>query len=185
MSLSNQINSQRGIGLAEVMVALFLLAITVLGFSAMQMAAVKSTDESLMRTRALAIMRSGAETMRAHPQAIATFQSVLNSPDAPSATDLNSCLGAVTCTTDDIARKDASILKQFARSQGIELALRTCPGQSAASSSASATSATGQARHCMIASWEGTSANFGSDTNCADASGAQNSGASCFIMEAY
>ena len=51
--------SQQGIGLIEVMVALMLLAIAVLGFSAMQMTAVKATDESLMRTRALTVIRGG------------------------------------------------------------------------------------------------------------------------------
>ena len=45
-------NSQKGIGLIEVLVALMLLAIAVLGFTAMQMTAVKATDERLMRTRA-------------------------------------------------------------------------------------------------------------------------------------
>ena len=51
------INNQYGVGLVEVLVALLLLAVAVLGFSAMQMTAVKATDESLMRTRALTIMR--------------------------------------------------------------------------------------------------------------------------------
>lgn len=37
-------NSQKGIGLIEVLVALMLLAIAVLGFTAMQMTAVKATD---------------------------------------------------------------------------------------------------------------------------------------------
>ena len=50
-------NSQKGIGLIEVLVALMLLAIAVLGFTAMQMTAVKATDESLMRTRALTVLR--------------------------------------------------------------------------------------------------------------------------------
>ena len=57
-------NSQKGIGLIEVLVALMLLAIAVLGFTAMQMTAVKATDESLMRTRALTVLRGAAEMMR-------------------------------------------------------------------------------------------------------------------------
>lgn len=167
-------HDQQGIGLVEVMVALLLLAVAVLGFSALQMSAVKATDESLMRTRTLAIMRSGAETMRAHPQAIDEFVSVLNDNAAPAAADLGSCLGGVSCTPAQIARKDASILKQFANSQNIRLALRECPG-----------TALGQVRHCMIASWGGTAADFGDGANCADANGSQRSGATCFIMEAY
>lgn len=71
-------NSQKGIGLIEVLVALMLLAIAVLGFTAMQMTAVKATDESLMRTRALTVMRGGAEMMRANPTGICAFKLALN-----------------------------------------------------------------------------------------------------------
>lgn len=167
-------NNQKGIGLVEVMVALLLLAVAVLGFSALQMTAVKATDESLMRTRALTIMRSGAEVMRAHPQAINEFANVLNSSEAPTAADLDSCLSAISCTTAQLSRKDAAILKQFASNQNIRLALRECPGV-----------ASGQVRHCMIASWGETTADFGDGANCADANGAYRAGTSCFIMEAY
>ena len=71
-------NTQAGVGLIEVMVALLLLAVAVLGFSAMQMSAIKATDESLMRTRSLAIMRGGAETMRTNPSGIAAFKTAIN-----------------------------------------------------------------------------------------------------------
>ena len=40
--------SQKGVGLIEVMVAVLILAVAVLGFSALQMQAVKATDESLI-----------------------------------------------------------------------------------------------------------------------------------------
>lgn len=69
---------QQGIGLIEVLVALMLLAIAVLGFTAMQMTAVKATDESLMRTRALTVMRGAAEMMRANPTGICAFKLALN-----------------------------------------------------------------------------------------------------------
>lgn len=71
-------NSQKGIGLIEVLVALMLLAIAVLGFTAMQMTAVKATDESLMRTRALTVMRGGAEMMRANAEGISAFKTAIN-----------------------------------------------------------------------------------------------------------
>ena len=71
-------NSQKGIGLIEVLVALMLLAIAVLGFTAMQMTAVKATDESLMRTRALTVLRGGAEMMRANAEGISAFKTAIN-----------------------------------------------------------------------------------------------------------
>ena len=70
--------SQQGVGLIEVLVALMLLAIAVLGFTAMQMTAVKATDESLMRTRALTVMRGAAEMMRANAEGIPAFKTAIN-----------------------------------------------------------------------------------------------------------
>lgn len=61
--------SQRGVGLIEVLVAVLLLSIAVLGFSALQVRAVSATDESLIRTQSLTIIRNLAEIMRAYPEA--------------------------------------------------------------------------------------------------------------------
>ena len=72
------ISNQKGVGLIEVLVALMLLAIAVLGFTAMQMTAVKATDESLMRTRALTVMRGAAEMMRANAEGIPAFKTAIN-----------------------------------------------------------------------------------------------------------
>lgn len=69
---------QKGIGLVEILVALLLLAVAVLGFSAMQLTAVKATDESLMRTRALTVLRGSAEMMRANVDGISAFKTAIN-----------------------------------------------------------------------------------------------------------
>ncbi|MEC5210028.1 type IV pilus assembly protein PilV [Psychrobacter sp. PL15] len=76
------LNSQRGVGLVEVLVAVLLLSVAVLGFSALQMRAITATDESLVRTRSLTLVRNLAEVMRAYPEAYvtgsgATFTTVL------------------------------------------------------------------------------------------------------------
>ncbi|MDO5050312.1 type IV pilus modification PilV family protein [Moraxella equi] len=166
--------NEQGIGLVEVMVALFLLSIAVLGFSALQMTAVRTTDESLMRTRALTIMRGGAETMRGHAQAINAFQAALNTPNVGQASS-NDCIGALSCTPDQIAAKDAAILNQFAANHGIRLGLHDCPGTSGE-----------QLRKCMIAAWDDTQPSFGADAPaCANTSGVQHPNANCFVMEAY
>ena len=105
-------NSQKGIGLIEVLVALMLLAIAVLGFTAMQMTAVKATDESLMRTRALTVMRGGAEMMRANPDGITAFKKALNGNPTESNITTASCMtnsstAPVACTVNQLATKDA------------------------------------------------------------------------------
>ena len=66
------IRSQNGVGLVEVLVAVLLLSVAVLGFSALQMRAISATDESLIRTKSLTVVRSLAETMRAYPEAYVT-----------------------------------------------------------------------------------------------------------------
>ena len=60
---------QRGVGLVEVLVAVLLLSIAILGFSALQMRAITATDESLVRTKSLTVVRNLAEVMRGYPEA--------------------------------------------------------------------------------------------------------------------
>ena len=59
-----KLDNQRGVGLVEVMVALLLLAVAVLGFSALQLNALSATDESLVRSRAMSMSKQLSENMR-------------------------------------------------------------------------------------------------------------------------
>ena len=115
-------NSQKGIGLIEVLVALMLLAIAVLGFTAMQMTAVKATDESLMRTRALTVLRGAAEMMRANIDGIPAFKTAINgtattltnTDTSNVAITKDSCMTGgtpVSCTIKQLAVKDALTVK--------------------------------------------------------------------------
>lgn len=187
----NRISDQHGVGLIEVMVALLLLAVAVLGFSAMQMSAIKATDESLMRTRSLAIMRGGAETMRTNPSGIAAFKTALNgssdsiSVDSKTITK-NSCItsaneaptASASCTIDQLATRDALLLKSYASANDISIGMVPdgCPGTLGK-----------QELQCFVASWGDTTVEL-SDTEakaCAKANGSYKNGAECFIMEAY
>lgn len=171
-------SSQRGIGLVEVMVALMLLAIAVLGFTAMQMTAVKATDESLMRTRALTVMRGGAEMMRANPLGIDAFKAAINGTTTVSGIDTNSCQGKgskPTCSIEEMATRDALAVKDHATKNDMQVNMVTCPGTSG-----------GQARQCFVASWGSTNPTLnGGNNDCATTTGSYKMGAQCFIMEAY
>ncbi|WP_435979808.1 type IV pilus modification protein PilV [Psychrobacter sp. DM4] len=68
----SRLNSQYGVGLIEVLVAVLLLSVAILGFSALQVRAVSATDESLVRTKSLTLVRNLAEVMRAYPDAYVT-----------------------------------------------------------------------------------------------------------------
>lgn len=185
------ISYQSGVGLVEVLVALLLLAVAVLGFSAMQMTAVKATDESLMRTRALTIMRGGAETMRSNPSGISAFKTAVNG-DSDSVTidggsiTKDSCIkntstapiAADSCTIGQLATRDGLLMRSYAITNNINVGLvpSGCPGTSG-----------NQERQCFVASWGDTTVSL-SDTEanaCANVNGTYKNGAECFIMEAY
>lgn len=203
ISSSSSFSYQQGVGLIEVMVALLLLAIAVLGFSAMQMSAVKATDESLMRTRALTVIRGGAEMMRFNPKNINDLAAGVNATDSAVTVggtdiDANSCMSSSTsCSPAQLATQQGLMIRQHASDNDLDIRVATCPQTGtttiAATSTASATSITGQMVQCFIASW-GTTAPVLSDTldsssgktvNCGTADGTYNREAQCFIMEAY
>lgn len=182
------IQAQRGIGLIEVLVALLLLAIAVLGFSAMQLTALKATDESVMRSRAITMMRGASEMMRANPTGIAKFGEALNSSVSPSsltvdgaAINKDSCLvtsgtSTSSCTIQQLATRDGLALKQYAADNEIKIRLETCPATSS-----------GTPLSCLIAAWGDTTATLGTGANhCLNATtGIYNKGATCFVLEAY
>jgi type IV pilus assembly protein PilV len=58
--------SELGIGMVEVLVALVLLAIGVLGYTALQLRAVDASNEALTRSQATVLLRSLTESMRAN-----------------------------------------------------------------------------------------------------------------------
>lgn len=168
-------NSQRGIGLIEVLVALLLLAVAVLGFSFMQMNAVKATDESLLRSRALTIMRGGAEMLRTNSgsDAVKAFKDTLNATTNPTDADLAKCLDNTGCSPVDMATRDANALKKRALENEMKIRMVGCPG-------------TNETIQCMVTSWGETNASLGTGAkDCAKEDGSYNPGATCFMMEAY
>lgn len=82
----NILTSQRGVGLIEVLVAVLLLSVAVLGFSALQMRAISATDESLVRTKSLTLVRNLAEVMRAYPDAYVTGSGTAFTTSTPTTT---------------------------------------------------------------------------------------------------
>lgn len=167
--------SQKGVGLIEVMVAVLILAVAVLGFSALQMQAVKATDESLIRTQATSIVRGLAENMRANSGelALVAYQSEIAGTTTGAVPTCNSMTNS--CSAEQIARKEAKASKTSANAYGVSLGVINCPGTSGFSKI-----------KCVIAAWDDTKAEVGTDADaCADVSGVYKTGASCLIVEAY
>ena len=206
---------QHGVGLVEVLVAVLLLSIAVLGFSALQVRAVSATDESLVRTKSLTIVRNLAEVMRAYPDAHvtgsgATFTSakptetaaipIIRAIVSSSAIDTinidgktitrSGCLsdGVTTvdskqvpnnsCNINQLATRDALVVKKQADDEGIKLNVVTCPGT---------TTQAIQRQMCIVTAWNDTKATLDATdvTACADANGVYKTGSQCLISEAY
>ena len=65
---------QRGIGMPEVIVSMLLLGVAVIGFAALQVRALDSTNDAMFRTQAAAIAQEMGERMRLNPQGAATYR---------------------------------------------------------------------------------------------------------------
>lgn len=234
---------QQGVGLVEVLVAVLLLSVAVLGFSALQVRAISATDESLVRTKSLTVVRNLAEIMRAYPEAYIkdssappfesilstefseltkserakvtpTIQAVINSPATNTVTISHvktnndgtqatvnktvsilatgeNCLSTTTdttvagkiipkqsCTINELAARDALMIKKMAADEAITVGIATCPGSSANAI---------QSQMCVITAWNGTKAllNDADAKACAKADGTYKTGSNCLISEAY
>lgn len=77
MLMINSTN-QKGVGLMEVLVALFILALGVLGFSALQLRAMDAAQEATEYTVAMNNARDLAERMRVNRTALSDYKNAIN-----------------------------------------------------------------------------------------------------------
>lgn len=173
--------NQKGVGLVEVLVALLLLAVGVLGYSILQIRAVDASSEALSRSQGMLILRSLAENMRANPIAqtnypaeVRGFTNITSTPTTPSP----SCSNSV-CTPAQMANFDAFMAARSAFEIGMNITMADCPGVSSAPIK----------RQCLFIAWgnttlsvTGTTANV---SNCMSATGVYLNGSNCLMMEAY
>lgn len=203
----NGLSFQRGVGLVEVLVAVLLLSVAILGFSALQVRAISATDESLVRTKSLTLVRNLAEVMRAYPDAYVTgsgtsfssgsstdtgaqptIQAVVSSTavdtviidtEEISINGDNNCLStsAIPCNINQFVAREGLLIKKMATDSDIAISVATCPGTSTASI---------QNQMCIITAWNGTQAIISdADDACATANGVYKLGSHCLISEAY
>lgn len=151
--------SQRGVGMMEVLVALLLLAIGVMGFTALQVRASVATEEAAKRSQAMEVLAGLGEQMRTNPNA--------NYVTA-TASNKNCRSATATCTVADRAADDLYWTTLQASKQDITLDVIDCPGL------------TGIKRACLVAAWGKTSVN-----SCVAATGGYQDNSTCLLMEAY
>ena len=139
---------QKGVGLIEVLVALVLLAVGVLGYSILQLRAVDASSEALSRSQGMLIVRSLAENMRAnpaaqsnYPAAVRGYTNISTAPTAPSP----SCSNNI-CTPAQMARFDAFMAARDAFDIGMNVTMGDCPGVASAPIK----------RQCLFIAWGNT-----------------------------
>ena len=187
--------NQRGVGMVEVLVAMLLLAIGVLGYAALQVRAVEATGEALNRSQAMTILRGLAENIRVnsaaqdqYPTKVHAYASLTASSSAPT-----SCVApaasTATCTATQLADYDAFQAASTALKFGMHLDMFACPLTAAipASGGASAVAATDAGRQCLVAAWGVTTPTSGTNTatDCLTTTGSYQSAARCSILEVY
>lgn len=166
------IKHQRGVGLIEVLVALLVLAIGVLGFIALQYRAVEATSESTYRIQAINLARDLAERIRLNRGALSTYETELKVAANQSISTKN-CFTA-NCTISELADFDVSQVTIRAKSVGMAVNLVTCPGNS-------------DGRNCVYVAW-GDTAPLNGETN-GEGNCTTNTAydpiSTCLIMEMY
>lgn len=185
------INHQKGVGLLEVMVALMLLGIAVLGFVAMQLRANKVSIEADNNMHAVELARDLHERMRINREGISTYNnsykgvpnlnpppsktSDLNHPDNPLHPK-NKCRNA-NCTPNELAVFDFEQVRKNADNLGMQIAVRQCP---------SPISSTTEQRHCIYVAWGDTTATIGNSApNCTKNDATYVDNAQCIFMESF
>jgi len=101
MSRTSLKTAQLGVGLSEIMVAMLLLGVAVIGFAGLQVRALSTTNSAMYRTQAASIAQEFGERMRMNPAGRAAYVDVWNL----TAVTANQCVVG-TCTPVQMAQYD-------------------------------------------------------------------------------
>lgn len=168
MNVSNR-RLQSGFGMMEVLVAMGVLAVGVLGFAALQVRASTATGESYFRSQAMAVAQDLAERVQANRGQRADYlvaaSWAVTTPTVPATTCNNAA-----CTAAQMATFDINQILYTANTQ-----LPTGLVKMEACQASQAT--------CIYVSWSGTQPTAGATGQCVNAAGSYVAGANCIMME--
>lgn len=177
--------TQAGVGLLEVLVALILLAIGILGYVALQIRAMDASSEALSKSQAMMIMRGLAENIRVNNSQASQYPAFVRSySNYSSATAAPTSCFNTACTPSQLAQFDAYQAARNADQLGMKITMTNCPG---------VTTTMAQQRQCLFIFWGKTSpvitANGGSISadvsSCMSTDGVYANNSNCLMMEAY
>ncbi|MEN3979735.1 type IV pilus modification protein PilV [Acinetobacter sp. CWB-B33] len=173
-------NKQQGVGLVEVLVALLLLSIAILGFASLQLRAVQATSEGANRIQAMNLARDLAEKIRMNngTDALAAYQQNMGSQSAQETEGTNCynnfCLPAAKAAFD--------VHESYLQAQklGMVMNMIECPG-------------TANGRSCIYVAWNKTDATDNTTdktgqiacTSSQQSSFTYQDNSTCIVMEAF
>ncbi len=161
--------TQKGVGLIEVMVALLLLTVAVLGYTALQGRAIQATNESFERSQSLVMMRNIAEKIHANPSAIETYEESFNEPYASSSAPGEKCgldgLATELCSPEQLAAVESYNLKSKLQGYDFQIQMHPCPNTGGTGTDAADNI---MFSYCLISAWGETTPTIGTDgeTDC-------------------
>ena len=94
---------QRGVGMIEVLVAVLVFAVGIMGMTAMQLAAKRSSDEATQRSIATSLARDIIERIRANPDQVADY--VVDELGSAAVAFTTNC-NTASCTPAALAERD-------------------------------------------------------------------------------
>lgn len=163
-------NRQRGVGMMEILVALLILAIGVLGFVALQYRALEASAESTNRIQAITIARDLAERMRVNRNAFSVYQTELGT--AKNQKEFKTDCLTENCSNTNLADFDVSQVVNRAATFGMTMNIMNCQD-------------TLNNRQCIYVAWGDSSATDGTGTGDCTNGNAYNQTSTCIIMETY
>ncbi len=184
-------NNQKGVGMMEVLVALVILAVGILGFTALQLRAVDATDEAMLKIEAMNLSRDLAERIRANRSGFSTYVSNLTAA-TQSKTANPECIykpatTASPCTTVvQMANYDTAQVVARADGLGMAINLPSCQVAKMVDNDGKETTTDIQSRHCVYIAWGETKPiNSSTDAHACTDGGSYLPQAKCVVMELY
>lgn len=168
-----QRSSQQGVGMVEVLIALLLLSIAVLGFVALQFRAVDASSEAASRIQAVNLAQDLTERIRANPSQLAKYREKINaSTQVYTLAAQTACNGSSGVTSSAMAECDSAQVIGRAKYLNVKIAMPDCSGMT-------------YRRSCIYVAWKDTNAVNGSGENDCTSDGIYKPNASCIVLESY
>ena len=169
--------SQKGVGLVEVLVALLILALGVLGFSALQLRAMDAAQEATEQTVAMSTARDLVERIRVNRTALLDYKKAINNK-----TEIDTCVGTTNitipkilaipkCNASAMAQHDSAEVLAKASDNGQTVIIADCVESTL---------------NCIYVAWGKTNITATDINSCIDATtGAYIVDSKCLVMEAF